>query len=75
MSLRNILARFRLVGQDALDQAMTVEARPSSLAHKDFREFTAPPAPAARWQHPAGCPHNDRLGRIGIIPGMGGNIP
>jgi NAD(P)-dependent dehydrogenase (short-subunit alcohol dehydrogenase family) len=42
MSLRNILARFRHAGQNTLDLAMTVEARPSSLVHKDFREFTAP---------------------------------
>jgi hypothetical protein len=42
MSLRNILARLRNAGQNTLDLAMTVEARPSSLVHKDFREFTAP---------------------------------
>ncbi|WMJ68793.1 hypothetical protein [Stenotrophomonas sp. 24(2023)] len=75
MSLRNILARFRLVGQDALDQAMTVEARPSSLVHKDFREFTAPLRQQRGGSVRLGPRHLDRLGRIGIIPSMGGNIP
>lgn len=75
MSLRNILNYFRHAGQGVLDQAMTVESRPSSLINKDFREFTAP----ARQQRggsleirPKGA---DRIGRIGIIPEMGGNIP
>lgn len=75
MSLRNILARFRHVGQNALELAMTVEARPSSLVHKDFREFTAP----MRQQRGGALrlvPHKgDRLRRIGTIPDLGGNVP
>ncbi|MDA5340991.1 hypothetical protein [Stenotrophomonas maltophilia] len=75
MSLRNILARLRNAGQNTLDQAMTVEARPSSLVHKDFREFTAPMR-----QQLGGvirlAPHKgDRLRRIGTIPDLGGNVP
>jgi len=75
MSLRNILARFRHAGQNALDLAMPVEARPSSLVHKDFREFTAPMR-----QQRGGVirlvPHKgDRLRRIGTIPDLGGNVP
>ncbi len=53
---------------------MTVEARPSSLVHKDFREFTAP----MRQQRGGaiGGPHKgDRLRRIGTIPDLGGNVP
>ena len=42
MSLRNILDHFRRAGQNALDQAMTVEARPSSLVPKDFGASTPP---------------------------------
>lgn len=75
MSLRNILNHFRRAGQDALDQAMTVETRPSSLVNKDFREFTAP----ARQQRGGAlrirARGTDCLGRIGIVPQMGGNIP
>ncbi|QBL45426.1 hypothetical protein LBG_12870 [Stenotrophomonas maltophilia] len=75
MSLRNILARLRNAGQNTLDLAMTVEARPSSLVHKDFREFTAPMR-----QQLGGAirlaPHKgDRLRRIGTIPDLGGNVP
>lgn len=75
MSLRNILARLRNAGQNTLDLAMTVEARPSSLVHKDFREFAAP------MRHQRGgairlAPHKgDRLRRIGTIPDLGGNVP
>lgn len=75
MSLRNILARLRNAGQSTLDLAMTVEVRPSSLVHKDFREFTAPMR-----QQRGGVirlvPHKgDRLRRIGTIPDLGGNVP
>ncbi|MDN8662267.1 hypothetical protein [Stenotrophomonas indicatrix] len=79
MSLRNILARFRIAGQNALDLAMTVESRPSSLVNKDFREFTAPMR-----QQRGGALHlalhlashkGDRLRRIGTIPDLGGNVP
>lgn len=72
MSLRNILARLRNAGQNTLDLAMTVEARPSSLVHKDF---TAP----MRQQRGGAIrlvPHKgDRLRRIGTIPDLGGNVP
>ncbi len=75
MSLRNILARLRNAGQSSLDLAMTVEVRPSSLVHKDFREFTAP----MRQQRGGAIrlvPHKgDRLRRIGTIPDLGGNVP
>lgn len=75
MSLRNILDHFRRAGQNALDQAMTVEARPSSLVHKDFREFTAP----VRGQRGSSIRlvprQGDRLRRIGTIPDLGGNVP
>ncbi len=75
MSLRNILAHFRRAGQNALDQAMTVEARPSSLVHKDFREFTAP-VRSQRGSSIRLVPRQgDRLRRIGTIPDMGGNVP
>lgn len=75
MSLRNILNLFRSADQGTLDQAMTVENRPSSLVNKDFREFTAVPRQqrgGALRIRPRGM---DRLGRIGIVPQMGGNIP
>lgn len=75
MSLRNILHSLRRAVRRDLDQAMTVEARPSSLVHKDFREFTAP----ARHQRGGALQlvaRRDRtLARIGIVPEMGGNIP
>lgn len=75
MILRNILNHFRRAGQDALDVAMTVESRPTSLVHKDFREFTAP----ARQQRGGALRipvrGADRIARIGIVPDVGGNIP
>ncbi len=75
MSLRNILNTLRGLRRSALDQAMTVEARPSSLIHKDFREFTAP----ARRQRGGALRLTsrtpDRLAQIGIIPSAGVNIP
>ncbi|MDV3468693.1 hypothetical protein RZA67_08140 [Stenotrophomonas sp. C3(2023)] len=75
MSLRNILNTLRGLRRSTLDQAMTVEARPSSLIHKDFREFTAP----ARSQRGGAIRLTgrtpDRLARIGIIPSAGVNIP
>ncbi len=75
MSLRNILDYFRRPRPGALDLAMTVESRPTSLVHNDFREFTAP----ARQQR-GGTLHipvrgADRIARIGIVPDVGGNIP
>lgn len=75
MSLRNILNHFRRVGQDALDQAMTVESRPSSLVNKDFREFTAPARQQRGGSMRIAGRGSDRLARIGIVPQMGGNIP
>ncbi len=75
MSLRNILDHFRRAGQNALDQAMTVEARPSSLVYKDFREFTAP-VRSQRGSSIRLVPRQgDRLRRIGTIPDLGGNVP
>lgn len=75
MSLRNILDHFRRAGQNALDQAMTVEARPSSLIHKDFREFTAP-VRSQRGSSIRLVPRQgDPLRRIGTIPDLGGNVP
>ncbi len=75
MSLRNILTLFRRADQDTLDQAMTVESRPSSLVNKDFREFTAVPRQqrggALRIRPRSGNP----LAGLGIVPQMGGNIP
>ncbi|WP_343649390.1 hypothetical protein [Stenotrophomonas sp.] len=75
MSLRNILARFRLAGQDTLDQAMTVEVRPSSLVHKDFREFTAPLRQQRGGAIRLAPRQSDHLRRIGTIPDLGGNVP
>jgi len=75
MSLRNILNHFRRPGSDVLDLAMTVESRPTSLVHKDFREFTPP----ARQQRGGAlripARGTDRIARIGIVPDAGGNIP
>jgi len=75
MSLRNILNRFRRARQDALALAMTVETRPSSLVNKDFREFTAPARQQRGGSLRVAPRAGDRSARIGIIPGMGGNIP
>lgn len=75
MSLRNILARFRHAGQNALDLAMTVEIRPSSLVHKDFREFTAPMRQQRGGVIRLAPQKSDRLRRIGTIPDLGGNVP
>ena len=75
MSLRNILAHFRRAGQNALDLAMTVEARPSSLVHKDFREFTAPMRSQRGSSIRLSAQQGDRLRRIGTIPDLGGNVP
>ena len=75
MSLRNILAHFRRAGQNALDLAMTVEARPSSLVHKDFREFTAPMRNQRGSSIRLSAQQGDRLRRIGTIPDLGGNVP
>ena len=75
MSLRNILDHFRRAGQNALDQAMTVEARPSSLVHKDFREFTAPMRNQRGSSIRLSAQQGDRLRRIGTIPDLGGNVP
>jgi len=75
MSLRNILAHFRRAGQTALDLAMTVEARPSSLVHKDFREFTAPMRNQRGSSIRLSAQQGDRLRRIGTIPDLGGNVP
>ncbi|QII28719.1 hypothetical protein G6052_08270 [Stenotrophomonas maltophilia] len=75
MSLRNILARFRIAGQNALDLAMTVESRPGSLVHKDFREFTAPMRQQRGGALRLASHKGDRLRRIGTIPDLGGNVP
>ncbi|WP_081284017.1 hypothetical protein [Stenotrophomonas maltophilia] len=75
MSLRNILARLRNAGQNTLDLAMTVEARPSSLVHKDFREFTAPMRQQRGGTIRLAPNRGDRLHRIGTIPDLGGNVP
>lgn len=75
MSLRNILNRFRGLGRTDLDQAMTVEARPGSLVHKDFREFTAPARSQRGGSLQIGRAGNSRLAQIAIVPVMGGNVP
>ncbi|AWH53127.1 hypothetical protein C1924_08025 [Stenotrophomonas sp. ESTM1D_MKCIP4_1] len=75
MSLRNILAHFRRAGQTTLDLAMTVEARPSSLVHKDFREFTAPMRNQRGSSIRLAAQQSDLLRRIGTIPDLGGNVP
>lgn len=75
MSLRNILTLFRGPSRTDLDQAMTVESRPGSLVHKDFREFTAPARRQRGGSLQMGRSGNSRLAQIAIVPGMGGNIP
>ncbi|NIJ69713.1 hypothetical protein [Xanthomonas sp. 60] len=75
MRLRNILRHLMPLRAASLDAAMTVEARPSALVHKDFREFTAP-ARSQRGGALSVAPHRaDRFASMGIVPGMGGNIP
>lgn len=75
MRLRNILRHLLPLRAGSLDAAMTVEARPSALVHKDFREFTAP----ARSQRGSALTlvsnRADRFTSLGIVPEMGGNIP
>lgn len=75
MHLRNILSRFLSSRDDALASALTVEARPGSLVHKDFREFTAPARRQRGSSLSVGRPGADRLSRIGIVPVVGGNVP
>ena len=71
-SLDTIAPRF---AQNTLDLAMTVEARPSSLVHKDFREFTAPMRNQRGSSIRLSAHQGDRLRRIGTIPDLGGNVP
>lgn len=75
MSLRNILRRILPAHVPSFDAAMTVEARPGALVHKDFREFTAPARSQRGGALRIAPQRTDRFTSMGIVPEMGVNIP
>jgi len=75
MRLRNILRHLLPQRSPSFDAAMTVEARPGSLVHKDFREFTAPARSQRGGALTLASNRADRFASMGIVPVTGGNIP
>ena len=75
MRLRNILRHLLPLRAASLDAAMTVEARPGALVHKDFREFTAPARSQRGGALKLVTTRTERFASMGIVPEMGGNIP